>query len=349
MGISLADFNHVGTLDVFATNTGDYFEAFLGIPGSGLGAQTSRHFFQNVDGSFTDAGVDPELASVFGWGTSTADYDNDADSDIVYVGGLDVGLIIESSNPGVILENDGSGSFKFDATVLVPPTSADHLRRDEHGMAVGDLNRDGFVDIVSVSNQNAPPPIPLVPYAAAMPIPFMSPFNALASFVPVFAETFPFSGQFVWTGINPPNGSLAIEINSGNNSNGSVEVSLLGTAGVTAGGAANHDGIGGVVSFTPRSKAHSNHACPGGSSYASQNSFALTFGLGGARRGDVEVLWPGGVRNRLYNVRRSERLLFPEIPCSFADPWPNPGAYVSCVKQALGELVDAGVITRSQG
>jgi hypothetical protein len=288
MGLAVADFNHDGRLDVFVTNTGDYFEAFLGIPGSDAGGQTSRHFLQNPDGTFTDTGIDPLLASVFGWGTSALDYDNDGDSDVVYVGGLDIGVLLESSNPGVVLQNDGSARFSFDGSALVPPSSADHVRRDEHGMAVGDLDGDGFVDIVSVSNQNAPFPLfPLVPYAPFI-TPFTSPFNALASFVPIFAVPNP--GEFVRTGASSPNGTLAIEMNSGGNGNGSAQVQLLGSSGITSNGVANRDGIGGVVTFEPLNRPAATLPVLSGSSYASQNSLALTFGLGQAASGRVDVL-----------------------------------------------------------
>ncbi|MEM7282729.1 MAG: CRTAC1 family protein, partial [Pseudomonadota bacterium] len=333
-----------GTLDAFVSNTGDYFEAFLGIPGSGLGGQTSRHFFQNLDGTWTDSGVDPNLASVFGWGTAAFDYDNDGDTDIAYVGGLDVALIVESSNPGVILTNDGAGQFSYDEEALVSPVAADHVRRNEHGLAVGDLNRDGFVDFVSVSNQNVVPPIPLVPYAAAIPIPFSSPFNELAAFSPIFAETVMGSGDFVWTGFVPEDGTLAIEINSADNRNGWVNFELLGSADLTSDGVVNRNGIGGVVRFRPHRLPAATKPVMGGSSYASQNSLDLTFGMKKASRGTVDVLWPGGTRNRLYDVRKFERLLIPEIPCSYEDDWQNIFVYVRCVTKSLRQLQRAGVI-----
>ncbi len=347
MGIAVADIDHNGTLDAFVTNTGDYFEAFLGVPGSGLGAQTTRPFLQNPDGTWTDVPVDPDLASVFGWGTAAFDYDNDTDTDLVYVGGLDVALFVEASNPGVVLANDGAANFSYDEAALAPPVAADHARRIDHGLAAGDLNEDGFVDFVAVSNQNAPEPTPFVLYQDVMPIPFTSPFNSLAGFIPIFAETAMGSGQFVWTGLETTNGTVAIELNSASNDHRSVGVRTFGTIGVTSGGVVNRDGIGAVVSFDPRHGSTATLPVAGGSSYASQNSLELTFGLGRAARGSVEVLWPGGVRNRLYNVRQSERILFPEIPCSFAgelDFW----GYLSCVGTAVDELEDAGVLNKRQ-
>ncbi len=59
------------------------------------------------------------------------------------------------------------------------------------------------------------------------------------------------------------------------------------------------------------------------------------FGLGSAASGTVDVLWPGGVRNRLYDVAAGERILFPEIPCSFDGNWPNRQAFRLCVRDAL--------------
>ena len=68
---------------------------------------------------------------------------------------------------------------------------------------------------------------------------------------------------------------------------------------------------------------------------------------GTKRAGTVEILWPGGVRNKLYNVRAGERIAFPEIPCSY-DSSLRFGSYVRCVTKALGSLVAADQLTRAQ-
>lgn len=86
----------------------------------------------------------------------------------------------------------------------------------------------------------------------------------------------------------------------------------------------------------------------GGSSYSSQDDLELTFGLGSAGRGVAEILWPGGVRNRFYNVHSEARILFPEIPCSFDAAWPSVPAYIGCVRTALDELRDAGILDRRE-
>ncbi|HSN86326.1 MAG TPA: hypothetical protein VL025_06180, partial [Thermoanaerobaculia bacterium] len=70
----------------------------------------------------------------------------------------------------------------------------------------------------------------------------------------------------------------------------------------------------------------------------------LLFGLGTARRGMVEVLWPGGTRNRFYGVKASDRVVFPEIPCSFDADWDGPAEYITCVAGELNRLRRAGLL-----
>ena len=116
----------------------------------------------------------------------------------------------------------------------------------------------------------------------------------------------------------------------------------MGTAGITSGGRVNRDGIGAVVRFTPEGGATVMRPILGGASYASEDSLTASFGLGQADEGTVDVLWPGGVRNRFYDVHASEHVVLPEIPCSYDARWGRRHDYQHCVAQALGELADAG-------
>ena len=345
MGLTFADFNCDGRMDIFGTNGGDYFVTALQFPYT-LGDDTSRWFLGTPDGSFADPGVGDLIATPFGWGTSALDYDNDGDTDLVFHGGLSVHVIVESSNPGSLLRNERcSARFTFDADALARSTN--HTRRNVEGLAIGDLNADGFPDIVSVSSFDKPEPVPLVRY----PVSYGSPFDATAMFVPEFSPD-PHSGHeggFLWGGplFDYPDGRLSVEISSASNGNGWVEVLTVGTVGLTAQGRVNRDGIGAVVRFTPDQHRPVMRPVLGGSSYASQDSLAITFGLGSAQSGTVEVLWPGGVRNRLHDVRPSERIVLPEIPCDFAGHWSGLSPYRACVETALRELVARGVLNQS--
>ncbi len=335
MGLSFGDFNCDGTLDLFGSNFGDYQP--VGTPEPGL--QPSRWLLQRADGTFEDPGVGDFLTTPFGWGTATFDYDNDGDTDIVFHGGHDLGPGIELGNRGVLLRNQGcAAQFVYDREAL--QGSTDHNRRVVHGVAVGDLDDNGFPDIVSVSNLDIQESLPLTLHR-----PFGSVFDQDALLILNFEPDG--NGDLIWNGNVYPNGTLAVELSSGDNGNGSVQFELVGGSGLTPQGRVNRDGIGAVVKFRPSGGEAVMRPIVGGSSYASQNALAAHFGLGTANGGTVEVLWPGGVRNRLYNVLAGERIIFPEIPCSFDQPQ-SFRAYLACTVDALDGYVQQGTITRGE-
>jgi len=333
MGLAFADLDGDGRLDLFGSNTGNH--AVVVFTGMAFNLADSRWFLQQAAGSFVDANaLGGTFNTPFGWGAAAADYDNDGDADLMMHGGLDFGPFVQST-PGVILANDGAGTFHRDAVALAGST--DHNRRNVHGMAVGDLDGNGFTDIVSVANFDYPAPIPVLPSPM-----IGGEFDADAVFLPTFLPIAP--GAWVWSGLEPPDGTLSVELSDGANGNSSAGIRLLGAVGLIPDGEVNRDGIGAVVGCTPHQGNTALYPVLGGSSYASQSSLEVLCGLGDAPHGTVEILWPGGTRNRLYNVHAGERLTLPEIPCSFEDPSLGRPQYIACVRDALDGLLAAGAV-----
>ena len=342
MGLGFGDLNCDGHLDIFGSNFGDYgFPSIsVNIPPN---AQATRWLLGNGDGTFVDSAANGE-PTVFGWGNAVFDYDNDGDQDVVYHGGLDFNYFPKvADNPGVVLQNQScQANFALDTDAIDRSALAfDHSRRNTQAVAVADLDQNGFVDIVSASAFNVPEPIPLVPSPAQFGFPLDATAFAALPFTPGPAG-------FVWNETDYASGNLAVEMNSGGNRNRWVSFTLMGTKGLIRDGAVNRDGIGAVVTFTPRRGVPVMVPVVAGSSFASQHSLEAHFGMGKAHKGDVEVLWPGGVRNRLYRVNKFERLTLPEIPCSFDADWPTNGAYKRCLQRAFRDLRRADLLTEAE-
>lgn len=338
MGLGFGDLNCDGRMDMFGSNFGDYHGTTLGDTDYVLGGQASAWFLQDNQGVFFDPGVGDLVSTAFGWGNAVMDYDNDGDLDIIYGGGIDDAFIVLSDNPGIVLRNDNcTANFSYDLDAIV----TDDSRRMVQALAVGDLDKNGFVDIVNASTLDIPDDVPLVP----SPAQWASPLDPFAASVPVLEFT---PAGFVWTGVSFAPGSLAVEMNNGANRHGWVSVTVLGSKGLTQEGKVNRSGIGALVSVRRQNGQTVTQAVLGGASFASQHSLDLTFGLGDETTATVEVLWPGGVRNRLYGVKAKERITFPEIPCSFDDPTLNRRDYRRCVKRALRELREEGQLSRRQ-
>ncbi|HEU5160868.1 MAG TPA: VCBS repeat-containing protein [Streptosporangiaceae bacterium] len=368
MGLSFGDFNFDGTIDFFDSNAGDYM--FLPLPemGFGQGDLSSRWMLQRRDHTFVDPrsanlrnptqeGADPSLgglgATPWGWGTSTLDYNNDGYTDIFYHGSLDGMFWVTGDNPGALLKNKGPQGLRngfypsFDYDRAFTNSGLDQRKRTVTGVAVGDLNKDGFDDIVSVAQSRKSGN--LTSYSDEANFDFGSPFDRDASFLKTYQRTG--GGPAIPTITLRPtsattvDGNLSVALNSGN-SNRSASIRTLGSKGLTPGGQVNRDGIGAVVSFRPQGGPAEVRPVVAGSSFASQDALEGTFGMGRRHVGTAEILWPGGVRNKLFGVRAGERITFPEIPCSY-DTSQSIRKYTGCVQRALGDLVAERKLSRS--
>ncbi len=147
MGIGIGDFDCDGSLDIFKTHFSD---------------DTNVLYRNNGKGHFTDvttrAGLAVETRFV-GWGACIEDFDNDGLPDLFYTTGM-VYPEAEKNEPGapykspnVLFRNLGGGKFEELLEEAGPAMAEVHSSR---GLAVGDFDNDGDLDVL-VINLNEPP------------------------------------------------------------------------------------------------------------------------------------------------------------------------------------------------
>ncbi len=147
MGVDSADFNEDGSMDLFVAN---------------IDRETFAIYKNNRDGTFDDVSVPTGIGKatrlMSGWGLKFLDYDNDGNLDLFLANGNPDDLInslhgeVTYEEPLMLFHNTGKG-FQ-DVSMSSGPVFA--RRINARGLAVGDFDNDGAVDVLVAVNNAAP-------------------------------------------------------------------------------------------------------------------------------------------------------------------------------------------------
>ncbi len=150
MGVSTGDFDHSGRQGIFITN---------------FSTMSNALYLNQGDKGFTDIGFASELGPAslpyVAWGTAFMDFDNDGSIDLVVSNGHvypQADMIKEVTpyrQPIVLFRNRGAGVRKFEDVSKL--AGLDKLQAASwRGLAVGDVNNDGKIDVL-VADADGPP------------------------------------------------------------------------------------------------------------------------------------------------------------------------------------------------
>jgi hypothetical protein len=142
MGVTVADYDHDGKLDLFVTNFDDDYNVL---------------YHNDGNNSFTDVSYAAKIAAVslpyVGWGTKFFDYDNDGWVDLFVANGHVYPQIANFHQRNFVHRNNRNGTFTEVAEQLGAPFME---KRAGRGAAFGDIDNDGDVDIVINNLDGAP-------------------------------------------------------------------------------------------------------------------------------------------------------------------------------------------------
>src|SRR6267378_1943545 len=147
MGVDYADFEKEGWMDLFVAN---------------IDQEIFSLYRNNHDATFDDQamrlGIGMATRWMSGWGLKFIDYDNDGNLDLILANGFPDDLVEEFSNqvkyqePLLLFHNTG-GKYKNVSDESGPVFQKSFSAR---GLAVGDFNNDGGIDVLVAVNNGAP-------------------------------------------------------------------------------------------------------------------------------------------------------------------------------------------------
>jgi hypothetical protein len=134
MGVTVGDYDHDGKFDLFVTNFADEYNTLYHNDGAN---------------SFTDLSYAAKVAAVslphVGWGTKFFDYDNDGWVDLFVANGHVYPQLPGYRQPKLLHRNNGDGTFTEVSAQFGTLLTENRASR---GVAFGDLDNDGDVDLV---------------------------------------------------------------------------------------------------------------------------------------------------------------------------------------------------------